>query len=124
MRIDAHQHFWKYSPSEYGWISLAKLRRDFLPLDLKPELERNGFYGSVAVQVRQSLEETRWLLEFAQSAPFILGVVGWVDLRSANGLGNLDAKADGTVSEDRIRLLRSRSPYDRFRLAGMSGGRK
>jgi L-fuconolactonase len=86
MRIDAHQHFWKYSPSEYGWIddSLAKLRRDFLPLDLKPELERNGFYGSVAVQARQSLEETRWLLELAQSAPFILGVVGWVDLRSAN----------------------------------------
>jgi len=84
MRIDAHQHFWMYSEREYGWIddSMAALRRDFLPADLKPELERNGFQGCVAVQARQTLEETRWLLELAEHAPFILGVVGWVDLRS------------------------------------------
>src|SRR5262249_41530901 len=59
------------------------LRRDFLPADLKPELERAGFEGCVAVQARQTLEETRWLLELAQNWPFILGVVGWIDLRSA-----------------------------------------
>jgi len=84
MRIDAHQHFWRYDEREYGWIddSLAALRRDFLPADLKPELECNGFQGCVAVQARQTLEETRWLLELAEHAPFILGVVGWVDLRS------------------------------------------
>ena len=34
------------------------------------------------VQARQTLEETRWLLDLAESSPFILGVVGWVDLRS------------------------------------------
>jgi L-fuconolactonase len=34
------------------------------------------------VQVRQTLEETRWMLELAENNPFILGVVGWVDLRS------------------------------------------
>jgi L-fuconolactonase len=84
MRIDAHQHFWRHDEREYGWIddSLAALRRDFLPADLKPELECNGFQGCVAVQARQALEETRWLLELAEHAPFILGVVGWVDLRS------------------------------------------
>jgi L-fuconolactonase len=84
MRIDAHQHFWIYQPREYGWIddAMASLRRDFLPGDLKSELERSGFQGCVAVQVRQSLEETRWLLELAGQAPFILGVVGWIDLRS------------------------------------------
>jgi L-fuconolactonase len=84
MQIDAHQHFWTYRPDEYGWIddSMAELRRDFLPDDLKPELERVGFQGSVAVQVRQTLEETRWLLELAERSPSILGVVGWVDLRS------------------------------------------
>ena len=65
MRIDAHQHFWVYDQREYAWIddSMASLRRDFLPNDLKPELERNGFQGSVVVQARQTLEETRWLLE-------------------------------------------------------------
>jgi len=84
MHIDAHQHFWRYESKEYRWIddSMAALRRDFFPADLKPELERSGFQGCVAVQARSTLEETRWLLDLAEQAPFILGVVGWVDLRS------------------------------------------
>jgi L-fuconolactonase len=84
MRIDAHQHFWIYNQREYDWIdeAMASIRRDFLPADLRPELEDAGFAGSVVVQVRQTLEETRWLLELAEDNPFILGVVGWVDLRS------------------------------------------
>jgi len=84
MRIDAHQHFWIYRRDEYAWIddSMAALRRNFLPEDLKPELESAGFQGSVAVQARQTLEETHWLLELAGRSPSILGVVGWVDLRS------------------------------------------
>ena len=84
MLIDAHQHFWIYNQHEYGWIdeTMASIRRDFLPSELKPQLEKNGFRGSVLVQVRQTLEETRWLLELAEKNPFILGVVGWVDLLS------------------------------------------
>jgi L-fuconolactonase len=84
MHIDAHQHFWVYTRDEYGWIddSMARLQRDFLPEDLLPELESNGFRGSVAVQARQSLEETGWLLELADRSPGILGVVGWVNLCS------------------------------------------
>jgi L-fuconolactonase len=84
MHIDAHQHFWIYNQPEYGWIdeTMGSIRRDFLPRDLKPQLEQSGFQGSVAVQVRQTLDETRWLLELAESNAFILGVVGWVDLRS------------------------------------------
>ena len=84
MRVDAHQHFWKYNPAEYEWIddSMAAIRRDFLPQDIEPELERSEFQGSIAVQARQTLEETRWLLELADRSSKILGVVGWVDLRS------------------------------------------
>ena len=84
--IDSHQHFWLYSPEEYGWIdeTMAVIRRDFLPGDLVPELSANNFQGSVAVQARQTLEETRWLLELADRSPAILGVVGWVDLQSEN----------------------------------------
>ena len=95
MRIDAHQHFWVYDQREYAWIddSMALLRRDFLPKDLKPELERNGFQGSVVVQARQTLEETRWLLELATDASFILGVVGWVDLQSPDVRSQLEAFA-------------------------------
>lgn len=84
IRIDAHQHFWKYSAAEYGWIdeSMSVLKRNFLPNDLRALLAANSFNGSIAVQARQSLEETRWLLELAGRNKCILGVVGWVDLCS------------------------------------------
>jgi L-fuconolactonase len=86
MQIDGHQHFWRYNLREYGWIddSMASIRHDFLPEDLKPLLDMNGFQGSVAVQVRQTMEETEWLLRLAEQHPFIVGVVGWVDLCSPN----------------------------------------
>jgi len=95
MLIDAHQHFWIYNQHEYDWIDepMASLRRDFLPADLQPQLQQAGFHGSIAVQVRQTLEETRWLLELAENNPFILGVVGWVDLRSSAVRADLESFA-------------------------------
>ena len=64
MHIDAHQHFWIYEPREYAWIdgSMTALRRNFLPSDLEPDLIENDFQGCIAVQARQTVEETRWLL--------------------------------------------------------------
>ena len=84
MRLDAHQHFWHYDPTAYGWISgeMQVLKRDFLPPDLRPLLAATGFDGCVAVQARQSLNETEWLLELATQYPMIKAVVGWVDLCS------------------------------------------
>ncbi len=117
MNIDAHQHFWIYSPGEYGWIddSMAALRRDFLPNDLKPELDGTGFHGSVAVQARQTLEETRWLLELAQSTPSIFGVVGWVDLRSPDVRSQLKVLAQNPKLVG-IRHIVQSEPDDRFLL--------
>lgn len=82
MRIDAHQHFWRYSPEEYGWIDepMRAIRRDFLPPNLAPLLAAQRLDGTVAVQARQTLAETAWLLELAGAHPFIKGVVGWVPL--------------------------------------------
>ena len=84
MKIDAHQHFWIYNSSEYGWIDdrMKVLKRDYLPGDLKSELAGTTFSGTVAVQARQSAEETRWLLQLAGQFDFIKGVVGWIDLCS------------------------------------------
>ena len=59
---------------------MEALHRDFLPSDLQPLLQSIGFGGSIAVQARQSVLETAWLLELADQYPFIRGVVGWVDL--------------------------------------------
>jgi len=84
MKIDAHHHFWRYNNKEFGWIDddMSELKRDFLPEDLKTRLTSIQFDGTIVVQARQSLEETRWLLELAQKYDFIKGVVGWVDLCS------------------------------------------
>ncbi|MBN2215052.1 MAG: amidohydrolase family protein [Bacteroidales bacterium] len=84
MKIDSHQHFWKYSPEEYAWINdeMQILKNDFLPDNLRPLVRQAGFDGTVAVQARQSLDETRWLLRLAAENEFIKGVVGWVDLCS------------------------------------------
>jgi L-fuconolactonase len=86
MRIDAHQHFWRYDPVRDDWITeeMAVIRRDFLPDELRPLLDEAGLDGSVAVQADQSEEETRFLLNLAEEHPFILGVVGWVDLLGPN----------------------------------------
>ena len=84
MRIDSHQHFWNYSDEEYPWIKADwPIRKSFLPDDLEPLLSSAGLEGSIAVQARQTMEESRWLLELADQSSVIKGVVGWVDLRSA-----------------------------------------
>lgn len=86
MVIDAHQHFWQYSPTRHDWISddMAVLQKDFLPPDLQKVYEANGVEGCVAVQADQTEEETMFLLELAEQYDFIKGVVGWVDLRAGN----------------------------------------
>jgi L-fuconolactonase len=84
MRIDAHQHFWKYNAARDAWITdeMSLLRRDFLPEEFARECETNGIDASVAVQADQSEDETLFLLDLAKKNSRIAGVVGWVDLRS------------------------------------------
>jgi L-fuconolactonase len=86
LRIDAHQHFWRYRPETHAWItdSMSQLKHDFLPRDLEPQLAAAGFDGCVAVQAQQNVGETEWLLQLADEHAFIRGVVGWVDLCAAN----------------------------------------
>jgi L-fuconolactonase len=92
MRIDSHQHFWKYNPAHQVWMTdeMAVLRRDYRPAELKPLLQAIQFDGTIAVQARQMVEETGWLLEISDHHAFIQGVVGWVNLRSAKLRGQLE----------------------------------
>jgi len=86
MRIDSHQHFWKYDPARDSWIDefMGVIKRDFLPKDLLPILKANNIDGTIAVQADQSEDETIFLLNFADEFTFIKGVVGWLDLKSDN----------------------------------------
>jgi L-fuconolactonase len=83
-RIDAHQHFWKLSRGDYGWLTqdLPKLYRDFLPEHLAPLLERSGVDRTIVVQAAPSDAETQFLLQLSAATPFVAGVVGWTDLES------------------------------------------
>jgi L-fuconolactonase len=80
--IDAHHHLWRYTPAEYEWIGeeMQALRRDFLAQDLIAEMTAAGIDGTVAVQARQTMEETRWLLDLADANDAIRGVVGWAPI--------------------------------------------
>lgn len=84
IRIDAHQHFWRYDPAEHGWITdeMHAIRKDFLPADLEPILAANGFDGCVAVQATQTDQETEFLTGLARQHSFIKGIVGWADLQA------------------------------------------
>jgi len=83
MKIDAHQHFWRYSPADFPWISegMPALRQDYLPEQLQGLLFQNGFEACVAVQARQTEAETDFLLGLAHGFSFVRAVVGWVGLQ-------------------------------------------
>jgi len=102
--IDAHQHFWRYSPGAYPWIDerMAVLKQDFLPGDLQPLLVAEGLDGCVAVQASQSLDETRFLLELADGHSHVKAVVGWVDLLSPE----LERQLEGFAARPRLRGIR------------------
>src|SRR5579862_8561024 len=98
LRIDSHQHFWRYNAARDTWITdeMAVLKRDFMPEDLFSEMKAHGFTGCVAVQTDQSEEDTKFLLDLAAKHPEIRGVVGWVDLCAPNVREQIEKYGKGT----------------------------
>ena len=100
MRIDAHQHFWKLSRGDYGWLNakdFPKIARDFLPADLTPLLAEANIERTILVQAAPSEAETAFLLELAHQTPFVAGVVGWVDFDAADAPDHIAALAADTA---------------------------
>lgn len=97
LRIDSHHHLWHYTPEEFDWIGedMAALRRDFLLPQLRAELATANVDGTVAVQARQSIEETDFLWACAEEdgSP-ILGIVGWLPIADKTFPGLLDLYRD------------------------------
>jgi len=96
MRIDAHQHYWQLSRGDYGWLTadLAPIYRDFMPDELSAHLDHHAIDGTIAVQAAPTIAETEFLLEIADSTPFVLGVVGWVDFSAATAVDDIVRLAD------------------------------
>jgi L-fuconolactonase len=100
MRIDAHQHFWRLSRGDYGWLTAAsfpKIARDFLPEDLTPSLKRAAIDKTILVQAAPSEAETAFLLELAHATPFVAGVVGWVDFDAPDAADRIASLATNSA---------------------------
>ncbi|MGD9885631.1 MAG: amidohydrolase [Reyranella sp.] len=91
--IDAHHHFWDPDSADYPWMAgseMAPIRRPFGPADLAPLLAENGVDASIVVQCRSDEAETEEFLATAAATPFVVGVVGWVDLEHPDVGARLD----------------------------------
>lgn len=95
MKIDAHQHYWKPSRGDYGWLTPDKgpIYRDFMPEDLAPYLAKHGIDRTILVQAAPTAAETEFLLQLAVATPSVAGVVGWVDFEAPDAQAHLVALA-------------------------------
>ncbi len=118
-RIDSHQHFWLYNSEDYGWMvgDRSPLQVDYMPPDMQPLLAAAGIDGTVAVQARQVVRETEFLLALADQYDLIRGVVGWVDMRADDVEAQLERFADHPRLVG-IRHIVHDEADDRFMLGG------
>jgi L-fuconolactonase len=96
---------------------MSTLRRDFLPGESAREMAGVGFDACVAVQARQTLDETRWLLALADANRSIAGVIGWIDLQA--GAHAVRAQLKSFAKCPRlvgVRHIAQSEPDDRFLL--------
>ncbi len=102
MQIDAHQHFWSLARGDYGWLTpaLAPIYRDFGPADLAPLLRARNIDKTILVQAAPTFAETLYMIELAERAPFVAGVVGWIDFDAPD-----TAQVVGKVAADHPLLV-------------------
>jgi L-fuconolactonase len=95
MRLDAHHHLWTLARGDYGWLTpdLMPIYRDFRLSDLAPYLSAAGIEGTILVQAAPTEAETMFLLDIAENAELVRGVVGWTDFDAADGVARIDALA-------------------------------
>lgn len=93
--LDSHHHLWDYDAEQYPWIPIGSpLEQSHGLDDLATHSAGCSLEASIAVQARQMLEETDWLLGLAADHPLCAGVVGWVPLQDASVGDDLARYAD------------------------------
>ncbi|WP_249144147.1 amidohydrolase [Bradyrhizobium lablabi] len=96
MRIDAHHHLWTRARGDYGWLTsdLAPIYRDFHLADLTPLLAAARIDGTILVQAAPTEAETIFLLDIAEAADVVRGVVGWADFEAGDAVERIEALAE------------------------------
>jgi L-fuconolactonase len=99
MRIDAHVHLWTLARGDYGWLTpeLAPIHRDFGLADLAPLVSAAAIDGIILVQAAPTEAETVFLLDIADRAEIVRGVVGWIDFDAKDNAERIDALARRTL---------------------------
>lgn len=94
MIVDAHQHFWDPARGDYGWLRPDNpLHRIFAPADLEPLLKQAGVDATILVQAAPTTAETDYMLNIARDTPWVLGVVGWIDLLAPDAVDQVHQRA-------------------------------
>src|SRR4029079_3414589 len=95
MRIDAHHHLWTLARGDYGWLTsdLAPIYRDFRLADLAPLLAAARIEGTILLQAAPTEAETMFLLDIAETAEVVRGVVGWIDFDGGAAMSRIEELA-------------------------------
>src|SRR5438067_4825749 len=94
MIVDAHQHFWDPARRDYGWLAPDNpIHRVFSAADLEPLLAETGVDATILVQAAPTPAETGYMLSIARTTPWVLGVVGWIDLLAPDAADQMRARA-------------------------------
>ncbi len=96
------------------------LKEDYLPADLKQEIDKAGIDAVVSVQASQTLAETDTLLRYATEQDFIHGVVGWFPLADKNVFDIISEYAEHPYLKG-VRHVVQDEPDDRFILEDAFG---
>lgn len=101
-RIDGHCHYWTLQRGDYGWLTpgaahLAPIYRDFGPAEMRPLAEAAGIARRILVQAAPTEAETLFLLDQGRNDKAVAGIVGWVDLSSAESVASLENFAKNTL---------------------------
>lgn len=93
--LDTHHHLWSYNTDDYPWIPAnTPLAQNHLLVELEEATSLAGVTGTIAVQARQTTEESASLLKIADQSDLIRGVVGWIPLVSKNVNEDLELFSD------------------------------
>lgn len=85
--IDCHTHFYDPSrPEGVPWPDKndSWLYRTVLPEDYKRLARPLGIVGTVVVEASPWVEDNQWLLDLASRDPFLVGIVGRIDISSVD----------------------------------------
>jgi L-fuconolactonase len=69
------------------------IHRIFATADLRPLLAETGVDATILVQAAPTPAETDYMLDIARGTPWVLGVVGWIDLEAPDATDEVRRRA-------------------------------